>query len=202
MKKLVLSLALVLLIIGCGGEKAVFPLTVGNEWTYGLSVITETTDTSGVVADTMTATTTSQINSETTLDDSTAAFENISSMEYDDTLMTDFTDTSYVVETDDYILGYDSKSDTEPDTLFVLPVEEGNTWAQNSTTTAVVLGKEDVTVPAGTYNDCWEIGYITTGETTYTYYAPGTGNVKSYLVIGDTLTTVETTTELESVTIE
>ncbi len=207
MKKLVLSLALAILIIGCGGEKTVFPLTVGNDWTYGLTTITEITDTTGVVADTMTATITSEITSETTLDDGTAAFENISSTDYDDTLITDFTDTSFVVEADDYILGYDSKSDTEPDTLFVLPIEEGNTWTVHpdtaNPTTAVVLGKENVTVPAGTYDDCWEIGYITAGETTYTYYAPGTGNVRSYMYMEqDTTWSSETTIELESVNIE
>lgn len=202
MKKLVLSLALALLIIGCGGEKSLIPVTVGNQWDYSWTTIT-----SGAVNDTMTGTQSSQIASETTLDDGTEAFEVISTMEYDDTLMTDFTDTSYFVETDDYLLVYGDKADTDPDTQIVYPVEEGNTWTvysdSNYTTTAVVLGTENVTVPAGTYEDCWEIGYITEGETTYTYFAEGTGNVKSYMYMEiDTTMTTETTVELETVTIE
>ncbi len=200
MKKLVLSLGLALLIIGCGGEKSIIPITVGNDWNYGLTTIM-----TGTVNDTMTGSQTLQISRETTLDNETGAFEVIFRMEYDDTLVTGTTDTMYFVETDDYLLVYSSKSDTEPDTHLVFPVETGNTWTvhkdTSSTQTATVLGKKNVNVPAGTYNDCWEIGYIYDGETTYTYWAPGTGNVKSYMYMQDTMS-IEMTLELESATIK
>jgi hypothetical protein len=176
MKKLALLIPIIALIIGCGGEEEnYFPLTVGNTWDY------EMTTTTIIVIDTVTSDTTVDtgamdldINEETTLDNGTDVFEMITTVTFDDTLIPSFADTSYIDETEDYLLEYSTKADTVPsDTMLALPLEAGKTWADYE-----AIGQENVTVPAGTFNDCWKVRGIDNSDTMYMYLAPDVGMVK------------------------
>lgn len=201
MKKLLVFVPIALLIIGCGGgEKNYYPLTEGNTWNYR----TITTMTIGDSTSSDTSSMTTEITVKTTLNNGTEVYEQIMTMEGS-------TDTSYVQETDDYILSYEDKADTEPDTMVALPLEEGKTWTvladSTYTETGKAIGKESVTVPAGTYDDCWKIAYIYAdsafSETSFVYLAPDIGMVKVYESTEiDTNMTSEFTMELESATIK
>ncbi len=201
MKKLLVFVPIALLIIGCGGgEKNYYPLTEGNTWNY--RTITNVTMPDTAFSDTSSMTT--EITVKTTLNNGTEVYEQIATTDGGK-------DTSYVQETDDYILSYEDKADTEPDTMVALPLEEGKTWTvfndSTYTQTGKAIGKESVTVPAGTYDDCWKIAYIYAdsafSETSFVYLAPDIGMVKVYESTEiDTNMTSEFTMELESATIK
>jgi hypothetical protein len=197
MKKLLLLIPLVVLIVGCGGEEEeanYFPLTVGNEWNFDMTM-TETTPSDTFV---VTATQNLEITTETTLDNGTEVFEMIMTMTFDDTLVPDFADTVYFDETEDYIMVYDAKADTVPsDTMLALPLETGKTWADHE-----VMGQDDVTVPAGTFNDCWEIREVDDEDTTYMYWASDVGMVKMIADDIDADTTENVLMELETYTVQ
>ncbi|MGQ9465465.1 MAG: TapB family protein [bacterium] len=200
MKKLLVFVPIALLIIGCGGgEKDYFPLTEGNTWNY--RAIATTTIGDSTFSDT--GTVKMEITAKTTLNNGTEVYEQIFTMVQE-------RDTSYLQETDDYLLSYDDKADTKPDTLIAFPLEEGKTWTVSKdssyTETAKAMGKESVTVPAGTYDDCWKIEYISTSstssETLFVYLAPDVGLIKFQSIEIYTNMTIKFTMELESATIK
>ena len=177
MKKLLLVIPLVFFIIGCGGEEAgtaFWPLAVGNIWEYVMTLTITTPDTTIVTG---TGIQEQEITAETTLDNGTEVFEQVMTMAWDDTLMGDYVDTSYIEETEDYILMYESKDDTEPDTMAALPLESGKSWNMDSGT-ATVVGQESVTVPAGTFSDCWKIAFVD-ADTMWVYVAENVGQIKT-----------------------
>ena len=155
-----------------------FPLSVGNEWNFDMTM-TETTQTATTV---VTGTQSQVITAETTLDDGTTVFEQrfITTMEID--TLTTVVDTSieYMEETEDFLLVYDNKADTMPDTVAALPPEAGKSWTVDHNTTAEYIGQESVTVPAGTFSNCWKMVHIDSGltDTTYIYVAEDVGSVK------------------------
>lgn len=209
MKKLLCLLPVIALIISCGGTTSVYyPIAVGNTWIYQMTTTT-IVQIDSVTADTTITTgeTDTEMTVETTLDNGTPVFEIVSIITWDDTLMSDVNDTSYIEETEDYIFSYGSLDETEPDTALVLPIEDGNTWTVHSDTsmtiTATVMGQQDVQVPAGTYTECWRIAWVTTpgNDTSYNYYAPDVGSVLCEHTHMDSVTSVEVITELESATI-
>jgi hypothetical protein len=200
MKKLLLLIPLVVFIMSCGGDGAgtsFFPLGVGYIWEYIITMTITTPDTTL----SMTGTEEEEITAETTLDNGTEVFEQITTMTQIipfDTLFVDTiveVDTAYVEETEDYILLYDSKDDTEPDTMVALPLESGKTWHYDSTTTATVVGQENVTVPAGTFSNCWKIAIVPEDgpDTIWAYAAENVGQVK----VNWSETNVDTTFEWE-----
>ena len=197
MKKLLLLIPLVVLIVGCGSDEegtVFYPLSVGNEWNYNMSM-TRTTPTDTTVE---TGSDKLEITAETTLDNGTAVFEWVLTITFDDTLMPDIIDTSYIEETEDYILQYDAKADTVPsDTMLALPLETGKTWADYE-----VMGQEDVIVPAGTFNDCWEVREVDDEFTLYVYWAPDVGAVRLNDNAVDADTTYEMLMELETYTVQ
>jgi len=208
MKKLIVLAAVVLFIVGCGGGKNYWPLTVGNIWNYTTTTTMTHSDT--LVNDTtFTSTYKNEITAEVTLTNGDPAFEQVNTYGT-------FVDTSYVAEVEDFVLGYDSLSDTDPDTMLVNPLEEGASWTVTSdsawTLKIYVIAKEDssLTVPAGTYDDVWKAYQVmtmgTTAETTTVYLAPDVGFVKSayqdvMVILNDTITT-DVSTELTNVTIQ
>jgi hypothetical protein len=203
-KKLIWLLPVIALIIGCGGDDAenFFPLTVGNVWNYDLLYTMMGVDTTEV-----TGTSTTEITQETTLDNNVAVFEQVTTMVWDDTtVMMNSVDTTYIQETEDYILIYYDLTDTEPDTSLALPIEAGNTWTvyadTTDTLTAEVIGQDDVTVPAGTYNDCWDITYTSLGQTQDDWFAPDVGVVRQHMYTGVAPFLNEFTRELTSSTIQ
>ena len=204
MKKLIWLLPVIALIIGCGGDEVenFFPLAVGNVWHYDLLFTEMNVDTTEY-----TGTSTTEITQETTLDNNVAVFEQVTTMVWDDTtVMMNSVDTTYIQETEDYILIYYDLADTEPDTSLALPIEEGNTWTvyadTTDTLTAEVVGQEDVTVPAGTYTDCWDITYMSLGQTQDDWFAPEVGVVRQHMLTGVAPFFVEFTRELTSATIQ
>lgn len=195
MKKLLLLIPIIVLIIGCGGDDVTnyFPLTVDNEWNYDMSMTRTDPDTTI----TETGTVELEITAETTLDNGTEVFEMIMTMTFEDTLMPGFADTSYVEETEDYLFSYSNKSDTAPDdTMLALPLETGKTWAD-----CEVMGQENVTVPAGTFNDCWKIREVDE-DTLYMYMALDIGMVKWTQSEIDADTTMDMLWELETYTVK
>ncbi|MEO0136486.1 MAG: hypothetical protein ABIL40_04575 [candidate division WOR-3 bacterium] len=199
MKKLLVVVPFLLLLIGCGGgEKDYWPLSVGNVWEYQAQITITTPDTNFTNTDTLKI----EITQETTLDNGKKVFESITS--------NGSSDTTYLEKTDDYLFSYENKADTEPDTMLAFPLEEGKTWTVRKdslfTETVKVLGKESVTVPAGTYDDCWKGMVITTGttiaETSYIWLAPDIGQVKMTMVEQDSSYKLEMKMELINVTIK
>jgi hypothetical protein len=192
-KKLLLLIPIIVLIIGCGGDDVTnyFPLTVGNEWNYDMTMTMTDPDTTT----TETGTVELEITAETTLDNGTEVFEMIMIM----TEITTFADTSYIEETEDYLLQYSNKAATVPnDTMLALPLETGKTWAD-----CEVMGKKDITVPAETFKDCWEIRGIDNSDTMYMYLAPDVGMVKMSQKVAETDTTsYEMLMELETYTVK
>lgn len=145
-----------------------------------------------------------EITAKTTLNNGTEVYEQVMTM---DTL----SETSYIQETDDYILAYTDKAVTKPDTILALPLEEGKTWTvckdSAYTIKGKAIGKESVTVPAGTYDDCWKIATIYASsnfsDTSYIYLAPDVGLIKVFESMKiDTNMTHEFKMELESATIK
>ncbi len=180
MKKLLLLIPLVVLIVGCGDDEegtVFFPLTVDNEWNYDMTM-TETTPSDTTVK---TGTQSQEITAETTLDNGTTVFEQmfIMTIEIDTFTIVD-TSIEYIEETEDFLLVYDDKADTIPDTVAALPPEAGKTWNVDDSTTAAYIGQESVTVPAGTFSNCWKMVHIDSGvtDTTYIYVAENVGPVK------------------------
>lgn len=202
MKKLLLLIPLVVLIVGCGDEEGTvfYPLSVGNEWNFDMTM-TETTPSDTTV---VTGTQKQEITAATTLDDGTAVFEMLMTMTFDDTLVPDVIDTSYTEETEDYLLEYDTKADTIPDTVAALPPEVGKTWTVDDNTTAEYIGQESVTVPAGTFSNCWKMVHIDSGstDTTWIYVAENVGPVKINWIDVDADTTDEMLMELDNYDVE
>ena len=179
MKKLLLLIPLVVLIVGCGDEEGTvfYPLSVGNEWNFDMTM-TETTPSDTTV---VTGTQSQEITAATTLDNGTAVFEQTMIMTMEIDTLTTIVDTSieYIEETEDYLLAYDTKADTMPDTVAALPPEVGKTWNVDDSTTAEYIGQESVTVPAGTFSNCWKMVNIeSTSDTTWIYVAENVGPVK------------------------
>lgn len=209
MKKLLWLIPIIALIIGCGSTTSVYyPIAVGNTWVYQM-MTTTIVQIDSVTADTTITTgdNNTEMTAETILNNGTPVFEIVTVITWDDTLMSDVNDTSYIEETEDYIFSYGSLDETVPDTVLVLPIEDGNTWTVHSdssmTITARVMGQQDVQVPAGTYTECWRIAWVTTpgNDTSYNYYAPDIGSVLCEHTHADSVTSVEAISELTSVTI-
>ncbi|MFO7638862.1 MAG: polysaccharide biosynthesis protein, partial [bacterium] len=96
-------------------------------------------------------------------------------------------DTTYILKRDEFVLCFSALDDTEPDTMLSLPVTEGKTWNVwvdgAEKVEAMVLGREDAVVPAGTFRDCWKMKFTYTGpdpETPLMHYwvADGVGTVR------------------------
>ncbi|MEO0206810.1 MAG: hypothetical protein ABIL22_09090 [candidate division WOR-3 bacterium] len=200
MKKLLVLVPVVLFLISCGGgEKDYWPIAVGNVWNYQTIATITTPDTTMTDSSTMKI----EVTRETTLDNNTAVFEIVSSGE-------DYADTSYWQKTDNYFFWYDNKAETEPDTILTLPIEEGDSWTVHKdssyTETIRITGKESVTVPAGTYDDCWKAmdiyTYGTMAETSYIWLAPDVGWIKMTTTEADSDFTAEIKIELTNATIK
>lgn len=160
-----------MLIVGCGddGGSSFFPLTVGSTWDYRMIMtITQYEPDTTSTVDTLAYST--AITEETTLSNGTEVVEQRTIVE---TGMGIDTMYSYMRDTGDYLLVYDSKTDTTADTAAVYPLEEGNTWTMYNDTVEVV-GEESVTVPAGTWT-CWHLAY---GDGMDIYFAENVGMVK------------------------
>jgi hypothetical protein len=158
-----------------------WPLNVGNTWKYaGMTTVTTSTNTD--------TTSTMFITEQITANDQTIGGNMVFTVVVRESILTYnpdtfyiYTSTSYLRQSNDAILSYESLTDPEPDTTLMLDLAVGKTWSQVSGTDTMVytvLVKEDVTVPAGTY-DAWKIKLVyNSGTPMYYWYAGGTGLVK------------------------
>lgn len=174
--------------IGCdmfGTKEDYYPLTVGNSWSYrGYARLLTATDDQPDTVQTMTiqvvATKRDNLNS----GEEVIELVNTISVHMYFPFDSNYTviDTSYARETGSFVLSYESKTDSAPDTTLVLPLTKDKTWRMNEFVVAKVLQQEDVSVPAGTYRNAWKIEHtVNAGTQTYTehwWYANNVGPVK------------------------
>jgi hypothetical protein len=120
--------------------------------------------------------------------------------------VTDVTGAKYTVkgESDESLEGVWPFSETDGDTgvyymdsgdtirygsgnsiVVIRPLGVGATWANDSFDSVRVLGKEEVTVPAGVYDNCAKVAYYGGEVEWYIWFAPGVGIVKGYEFVYD-----------------
>ncbi|UCD05572.1 MAG: hypothetical protein JSV98_10765 [candidate division WOR-3 bacterium] len=186
-------------LVECGGEDEVehsyYPLNIGNEWNYEVTMTVEIPGTSY----NFTGASQDQITGTTQLTGGASVFQFATAL-----TLNGFSgnDTFYIHETDTAVYLYEDVDDTLPDKYLEFPLAVGNTWTVNATQSAQVLGSVDISVPAGDYSDCWEIAYTEGEDTILVYLAYGVGEVKGYAVSNFADTTVTLSLELESTTIQ
>ena len=183
------STALILVncdLFGLNGD--FYPMTIGSTWDVTGSITTAPADAAPDTIQTSTGRSEVTGTAELTGGGEVVRFVHIDStfLRTPETTYVSF-DTSYARQTDSYILAYSSLDDTEADTALALPLELNKTWqvrvSGDTTVTGTVVAREDVTVPAGTYRDCWKVEMTTTiGADTplsmYYWYADGIGRVR------------------------
>lgn len=177
--------AIVLLGAGCSPTSSdIFPMTTGSVWNMDVLVMAGTTVASLDTFQTGTVVTNAVEKANLTSGEEVVKFKQESSihMRMPDTTITTTT-YAYYRESGDWILGYSALEDSTADTMMVTSPSVGKTWSQGSTT-AEVVGQEDVTVTANTYKNAWKVKLTTTtgGQTMemFVWYAKGTGMVKMH----------------------
>ncbi len=184
MKRLLLLLP-ILFFLSCGifGKKEeYFPMGIGSVWNYFSLSLIETASSTDTIQKVTIQTEARKKDKLTTGEDVTEFFSTDTikmKIPYETTYVV--TRSSYIRESGNYILTYESKSDETPDTTLVQPLAKDKSWRVNSTTTATVISQEDVTVKAGTYKNAWKIELNTNGNKMYYWYANGKGMVKGYM---------------------
>ncbi len=189
MKKLLL-LVPVLIIVGCGlfGGEDYYPLKVGNLWKYeGYTTMQDTTTTT--IDTTAMTKYESEITGTAQIGGKDVFVTVLKTTRYSYWPMVDTTvtyDTSYTKEEKDTIWSYETLADTMPTISMVLPLELNKTWMQVSgtdTVTYTVKAKEDMTVPAKAYSNCWKVEMKMSGsdEKAYYWYADGVGLIKYWM---------------------
>jgi hypothetical protein len=184
-KLLALTATAALLVVGAGcnsGSDDIYPMSVGSVWHLRLSLVAGTTLASLDTVQTGTTTTTAVEKANLTAGGEVVKFMSESSVHITDPDTT-ITSTGYAYyrESGDYILGYSTLDDTTADTVMVTTPSVGQTWNQGGSMTAEVIGREDVTVAAGTYKNAWKVKLTSSGSMTfdaYCWYAKGVGMVK------------------------
>jgi len=188
MKKYLLVLFLVAIstmMIGCnitssggssGGGAEYFPNTNGNSWTFK-SVGTQNTPSS---ATTLIATTEMTVDGTTTVDSMTVQiFRSVSTSSYGVS-----TSEALVLVNSNGVYTYGSVSSpsTEAITTMEFPLSVGSRWTGYGTSEVEVVAKETVTVPAGTFNNCYKLSSITgnPSQVSYLWVGPNVGFVKSF----------------------
>lgn len=209
MKNLVLvavAAAAALSVCGCdlfGKDPDFYPTTVGSEWRYEGEMVwsqpTAGTDTVWTQVTNLRVTGTAALG----VGGNAAVFVSTDSMVQRmpmETLVVTV-DTSWVLKNGDWVLDFDGPNDDRPDTMLALPLEQSKTWQVfgrgDTTVWATVVGKSDITVPAGTFKACWEVEYEYSqpgGNYKFSqWYAEGVGWVKgrSRFVAGNATVTME-----------
>lgn len=176
------------LFVSCdifGSKPDYYPLSIGSTWNwYAWTLMTTSTDGTPDTVQTLT------INTRATKNDKLSTGEDVVQLVKVGTIHIRYPrestytidETCYVRETDKFVLSYDSKDDTEPDTVLALPLAAGKQWRVNQDMTAEALKQEDITVTAGTYRNAWKIETrsISGADTIrmYEWYADRVGNVQ------------------------
>jgi hypothetical protein len=180
--------AAALLAAGCDSNTGpIFPLTVGNVWHTESSLLEGQTgsdlDTS---ATTVTTTTASQKDSLTNGKEVVSLSTETTTRERSPDSTYTTTSVSFLREENGVIMFYGALDDTVGDTLMMSEPAVGQTWSPGPAT-SVVIGQENVSVPAGTYKKAWKVktisnfGFLTIEI--FSWYARGVGNVKNHYEI-------------------
>ena len=163
---------------------SIHPMTIGNVWNMSTSTLhgpaTGTLDTVSTATITRTALQKANLSNGREVvefrDDTTTHTRTP-----DTTIST--TGYFYMAEAGDTIKSYTSLDDTTGTSTLMSNPAAGQTWTEG-TTTATVVGQEDVTVTAGTYRGAWKLKLsVSRGGLAfdiYEWYARGTGMVKVY----------------------
>ncbi|MCX7757379.1 MAG: hypothetical protein N2166_03590 [candidate division WOR-3 bacterium] len=163
-------------IIGCGvfGGEDYYPLKVGNKWTYTgyVAMVSDATEdtTQTFIQQREIARSFKEGNIETFV-------EGIKTTSH---LLPPYSPSDTTIVTIESVYVF-----TRNDTMFqngrvtlVYPLEENKTWGDSSIGYYTVLNKEDVTVAAGNFRNCWKIRYVIDEDTSYFWLANNVGLVK------------------------
>jgi hypothetical protein len=180
-----------LILVNCdlfGTTEDYYPMATGTTWDYKGSVTMTATDADPDTISTSAGRAEVTGTAELASGEEVARFVNVDTIH---SRMPETTyvivDTNYVRQDGDYVLAYSSLDDTEADTALALPLELNKTWqvwaSGDTSVTGTVVAQEDVTVPAGTYTNCWKVEMETTIGTDVSakmhyWYADGIGRVK------------------------
>ena len=177
--------AATLIGVGCNADSgSIFPLTLGSTWnTESHSLGGQS---GGVLDTSQTAVTTTTALEKALLSNGkeVVRFRHESAVhEFDSDSSYSSTMETLLREEDDVIMVYAALDDTIGDTLMMLNPAVGQNWGQGIAT-AIVVGQENVTVPAGTYKKAWKVKAVANlGVVTvevHTWYAKGVGNLKMH----------------------
>ena len=160
----------------------IYPMTIGSVW--NMSMYTRAGDTLATLDTMSTGTQTNTALAKVNLANGkeVTKFRNDATVHFkaqDSTVTT--TSYSYVAEVGDTIFSYANLDDTTGTPMMRSTPEVGQTWTEGSST-ATVVGQEDVTVAGGTYKGAWKVKLSSSnGGVTmdiYEWFAKGTGMVK------------------------
>jgi hypothetical protein len=163
---------------------SIFPMTIGSTWSTESYTLAGPTGGALDTSETGVTTTTALEKANLTNGKEVVRFRHESTVhvfEPDSSYST----TTYTLlrEEDDVIMVYAALDDTIGDTLMMVNPAVGQDWGQGIAT-AIIVGQEDVTVPAGTYKKAWKVKTVANlGIMTVevlTWYARGIGNVKMH----------------------
>jgi len=162
----------------------IHPMTIGNVWNMSTSTL------HGTAIATLDTVSTATITRTALQKASLSNGREVVEFRDDTTTHTRTPDTTisttgyfYMAEVGDTIKSYTSLDDTTGTSTLMSNPAAGQTWTEG-TTTATVVGQEDVTVTAGTYKGAWKVKLsVRHGGLAfdiYEWYARGTGMVKVY----------------------
>ncbi len=190
-------IAITIIVTGCSlfnfGGGDLIPLSVGNYWNIKLTMKT----TMGTVVTDTTTYGRSEIIGKVTLANGKEAFAYKSGMtnsSYNFDTVSVYT--IYITKEDTAYFSYDSLSQVTGDYQLPLKIDVGTGWYANDMKNEVTA-KENVTVPAGTFNT-YKIAITTTtsNDTSWQWVSQGNGDIKGYMKAGDSSYLAEMTYEL------
>lgn len=164
--------------------ESIYPMTVGSVWHMSMYTLSGTALASLDTVSTGTQTITALAKANLTNGNEVTKLQSDLSTRFKllDTTLTSTT-YSYVAEVGDTIFDYADLNDIIGRPVMRSSPAVGQTWTEDSSTTATVVGQEDVTVTAGTYKGAWKVKFTTSANgrsmDTYEWFAPGTGLVKA-----------------------
>jgi hypothetical protein len=191
MRKALIALTLfgiLALYLSCdifGSKPDYYPLSIGSTWNwYAWTIMNTSTDGTPDTVQTLTINTRATKNDKLTSGEDVVQLIKVGTVHLRYPRESTYTvdETCYVRKTDKFVLSYDRKDDSEPDTVLALPLAAGKQWRINQELTAKALEQEDITVAAGTYRNAWKIETraVSGGNTIimFQWYADKVGNVQ------------------------
>ncbi len=182
---LTVAAASALLAVGCDSNTGpIFPMTIGSTWHTESSLLEGAAIAALDTIETAVATTIASEKASLANGKEVLKFTNETTVHQRSPEST-YTTTSYWLlrEEGGVIRFYAALDDTVGDTVMMSEPAVGQTWSMG-VGTSLVIGQEDVAVPAGTYKKAWKVKTVSNlGIVTlemYSWYARGVGNVKNH----------------------